>query len=131
MVLFMLLLAGLLLQSGCSSTPPPVFTFDQAAMPEAKPWTSKDFKNDPNNFQFVIIGDRTGGANVLGTFKLAMGQLNLIQPEFVINVGDIIEGYAEKLKTNPYTACLKVISETEKVLNLILRSDDEQKRIAA
>ena len=44
---------------------------------------------------FVIIGDRTGGANVMETFKLAMDQINLLQPEFVINVGDIIEGYSE------------------------------------
>lgn len=42
----------------------------------------------------AIIGDRTGGANVQGAFKLAMDQLNLLQPEFVINVGDIIEGYS-------------------------------------
>lgn len=42
----------------------------------------------------AIIGDGTGGANVQGTFKLAMDQLNLLQPEFVINVGDIIEGYS-------------------------------------
>lgn len=32
-----------------------------------------------------------------------------------------IEGYAETIKMNPYTACLKVMSETEKVLNLILK----------
>ena len=34
-----------------------------------------------------------------------------------------IERYASKLRINPYTACLKVISETEKVLNLILTGD--------
>jgi hypothetical protein len=42
-----------------------------------------------------------------------------------------IERYAEKLKMNPYTACLKVMSETEKVLNLILKGDEDQNRIAA
>jgi hypothetical protein len=31
-----------------------------------------------------------------------------------------IERYAEKLKITPYTACLKVMSETEKVLTIIL-----------
>lgn len=31
-----------------------------------------------------------------------------------------IEKYAEKLKLSPYSACLKVLGETEKVLNLIL-----------
>jgi hypothetical protein len=72
-----------------------VFEFDKAAFPGAKPWTSEKFMNNPDNFQFVIIGDRTGGANTQGTFKIAVGQLNLLQPEFVINVGDIIEGYSD------------------------------------
>ena len=36
-----------------------------------------------------------------------------------------IERYAEKIKMNPYTACLKVMSETEKVLNLILKGSVE------
>lgn len=70
-----------------------VFSYDKEYITDAKPWTEKQFQNDPEEFQFAIIGDRTGGANVRGTFKLAMAQLNLLQPEFVINVGDIIEGY--------------------------------------
>jgi len=72
-----------------------VFSYDSAELTSAKPWTSENFPNNPRNFQFAIIGDRTGGANVQGTFELAMGQLNLLQPEFVINVGDIIEGYTD------------------------------------
>ncbi len=32
-----------------------------------------------------------------------------------------IERYAEKLKLTPYSACLKVLGETEKVLNIILK----------
>jgi antirestriction protein ArdC len=35
-----------------------------------------------------------------------------------------IEKYAEKIKMSPYKACLKVMSETEKVLNLILKGED-------
>jgi antirestriction protein ArdC len=35
-----------------------------------------------------------------------------------------IESYAEKLKISPHAACLKVLSETEKVLNLILKEGD-------
>ena len=93
------LLTGIILQSGCSTTQSissvTAFRYDQAAFPKAKPWTSKDFRNNPDNFQFAIIGDRTGGANVLKTFDMAMDQLNLLQPEFVINVGDLIEGYSE------------------------------------
>jgi hypothetical protein len=47
--------------------------------------TEENFKSNSSNFQFVLIGDRTGGANAPGTFKLAMYQINLLQPEFVIN----------------------------------------------
>jgi hypothetical protein len=71
------------------------FSYDETALAGATPWTSAGFQNDPDEFQFVIIGDRTGGHNVEGTFELAVGQLNLLQPEFVINVGDIIEGYSD------------------------------------
>jgi len=99
-----ILAAGILCSAGCEQTDTVTqeksqeayaFLFDEAAFPGARPWTSENFRNDPADFQFAIIGDRTGGANVLGTFELGMDQLNLLQPEFVINVGDIIEGYAE------------------------------------
>ena len=88
---------ALALLTGSLSTPARSveFSFDEQALPEAKPWTSEKFKSDPTNFQFVIIGDRTGGANAQRTFKLAMDQINLLQPEFVINVGDNIEGYSD------------------------------------
>ena len=71
------------------------FSYDSERLAAAKPWTDKAFRNDAREFQFIIIGDRTGGANPQETFKLAMGQINLLQPEFVINVGDTIEGYSE------------------------------------
>ena len=82
-------------KEGTKTTEKSPFVYDQTAIPDKKPWTSENFKNNPENFQFVVIGDRTGGANAVGTFKLAMGQINLLQPEFVINVGDLIEGYPE------------------------------------
>lgn len=71
------------------------FSYDKKRLPGSKPWTSQEIQNDPAEFQFVVIGDRTGGANQQGTFKLAIDQLNLLQPEFVINVGDLIEGYSD------------------------------------
>jgi len=73
-----------------------VFSYDNNRLTEAKPWTDKKFQNDKAEFQFLIIGDRTGGANQQGTFKLAMNQINLLLPEFVINVGDLIEGYSDE-----------------------------------
>jgi len=91
---------GLALLSGCSAaqtrSDADSFQYDVSALPKEKPWTAKAFQNKPEEFQFVIIGDRTGGASQLGTFKLAMNQINLLQPEFVINVGDLIEGYSDE-----------------------------------
>ena len=100
-----ILLVSIMLFNGCSTIQKgpdaAVFSYDQNTLSGVKHWTSKDFRNNPENFQFAIIGDRTGGANVQGTFDLAMGQLNLLQPEFVINVGDIIEGYTrDKVELN-------------------------------
>jgi len=74
---------------------PSAFSYDQARLAKAKPWTSQEFRGDPGELQFAIIGDRTGGANAQGTFSIATDQLNLLLPGFVINVGDSIEGYSE------------------------------------
>ncbi len=91
-------LAGVLILLGChqqGARTASRFDFDRAALTEAKPWTSESFKNNPGDFQFAVIGDRTGGADHRGIFDRAMEQLNLVQPEFVINVGDLIEGYSK------------------------------------
>ena len=42
-----------------------------------------------------------------------------------------IEGYAERLNITTYTACLKVMSDTEKVLNLILKGGQHSKEETA
>jgi len=89
------------LGSGCStvqekSSQAPVFSYETQRLAGARPWTDKAFLNDPKDFQFVIVGDRTGGASAQKTFQHAMGQINLLQPEFVINVGDLIEGYSDQ-----------------------------------
>ena len=54
-----------------------------------KPWTDEKFLDDPQEFHFAIIGDRTGGERV-GFFGKAMEALNLLRPEFAICVGDLI-----------------------------------------
>jgi serine/threonine-protein phosphatase CPPED1 len=55
------------------------------------PWTHTSLNNAADEFQFAIVSDRTGGhrANV---FSRAVEKLNLLQPEFVLSVGDLIEG---------------------------------------
>ena len=57
-----------------------------------KPYTSLDLNNNPGNFQFAIVTDRTGGHRP-GVFLDGVKKLNLLQPEFVMSVGDLIEGY--------------------------------------
>lgn len=59
-----------------------------------KPWTSLDLNNSQRNFQFAIVTDRTGGRRP-GIFMEGVRRLNLIQPEFVMSVGDLIDGYTE------------------------------------
>ena len=64
------------------------------AVHEMNPWTHLEINDDPDNFQFAIVTDRTGGHRP-GVFPDAVRKLNLLQPEFVMTVGDQIEGYTE------------------------------------
>ncbi|MDC6364428.1 MULTISPECIES: PA14 domain-containing protein [Flavobacteriaceae] len=59
-----------------------------------KPWSDKPFYNDPNNFQFAIVSDRTGGHRQ-GVFGKGIEKINQLYPEFVMSVGDLIEGYSK------------------------------------
>ena len=61
----------------------------------SKPYTHLRFQNNPNNFQFAVVGDRTG-AHRQGVFQEAVPLVNLLQPEFVMSVGDLIEGYVDE-----------------------------------
>jgi predicted MPP superfamily phosphohydrolase len=55
------------------------------------PWSDKDFDVGEDRFMFAIHSDLTGGERP-HVFEIAMAQLNLLRPEFVISVGDLIEG---------------------------------------
>ncbi len=44
-----------------------------------------------NDFHFSIVGDRTGGAHP-GVYSRVWREIDLLGPDFVINVGDTIEG---------------------------------------
>ncbi|MGL6075653.1 MAG: metallophosphoesterase family protein [Fimbriiglobus sp.] len=65
---------------------------------EAKnPWTTLTPNTDPDQFQFAVVSDRTGGHRK-GVFSKAVKQINLVQPEFIMSVGDLIEGSNDKDK---------------------------------
>jgi hypothetical protein len=63
---------------------------------EAKnPWTNLKLNAAADQFQFAVVSDRTGGHREK-VFSKAVYQVNLLQPEFVMSVGDLIEGYTTK-----------------------------------
>jgi len=61
---------------------------------ERNPWTNLEMNNRPGTFRFAVISDRTGGHRP-GIFARSMRMINMLQPEFVMSVGDLIEGYTE------------------------------------
>ena len=67
---------------------------DAASEEEATPWTSLAANDASDNFHFVIVSDRTGGARP-GVFESAIPKVNLLEPAFVVSVGDLIEGYTD------------------------------------
>lgn len=61
------------------------------ALEDRNPVTHLRWNGAKDEFQFAIVSDRTGGhrANI---FAQAVHKLNLLQPAFVLSVGDLIEG---------------------------------------
>ena len=85
MILILLLTVSIIAQ---------VKTFESDVKTIKKPWTHLDFYNDPMNFQFSIVSDNTGGSRK-GVFAKAVKKINLLMPEFVMSVGDLIQGYTK------------------------------------
>jgi hypothetical protein len=77
--------------AGCTDIQPSLKT-DASQAPN--PWTHLNFHNNPDDFQFAIVADRTGGHRP-GVFADAVEKLNLLNPQFVMSVGDFIEDYSE------------------------------------
>lgn len=56
------------------------------------PVTDKPVNNAPGVFRFAIVSDRAGSIRP-GVFENAVAKIKLLQPEFVMSVGDLIDGY--------------------------------------
>lgn len=67
----------------------------QITSEDKNPWTSLRVNADPDQFQFAVVSDRTGGHRPK-VFSQAVQRINLLQPEFVLSVGDLINGYTTK-----------------------------------
>jgi hypothetical protein len=57
----------------------------------AGPWTGLAADDDPRDFTFAVVADRTGGHRA-GVFEQAAAALEQLAPAFVVSVGDLIEG---------------------------------------
>ena len=66
------------------------FTID----PHSKPYTHLEFKNDPDEFQFAVLSDNSGSGRT-GVLAAGLEMVNLLQPEFVVSLGDLVEGYMD------------------------------------
>lgn len=58
------------------------------------PWTHLRLNDAAEKFHFIVVSDRTGGHRAR-IFSQAVEQINLLQPAFVVSVGDLIEGYSK------------------------------------
>ncbi len=88
-------LTTLLLFSFCAScsestTPTDVAVF-RHEISGTVPWVNEDFDANGDKFTFAIHSDLTGGERER-IFEIAVAQLALLRPEFIISVGDLIEG---------------------------------------
>ena len=76
------------------SPPTEKLIFQYEIEQEQTPWSPRDFDTEPNKFTFAMITDLNGGERE-GVFAQAVEQLNLFRPEFVVSVGDLIDGGTE------------------------------------
>jgi hypothetical protein len=59
----------------------------------ARPWT-RPLPLGASPLRVAVIGDNTGVARP-GVFDQAMRQISWLQPDFILSVGDLIEGYTD------------------------------------
>jgi hypothetical protein len=84
------------LLTGCAGTTAssPNRGFAHELTTAQKPWTHDRFEDDPGRFTFAIVSDLNGGERDR-VFEVAVEQLSLLRPRFIMTVGDLIDGASE------------------------------------
>jgi hypothetical protein len=82
---------SLLFLWGCEEGPK---TFSHDLTPPPSPWIGKEFDNGNDKFTFAIFTDLNGGERP-GIFSVGAAQLDLLRPEFILSIGDLIDGGTE------------------------------------
>lgn len=84
----------LVLLTGCEASTSKTTIFKHDLESENLPWSAENFEPEPSEFTFGIISDLNGGERP-GIFEQAVKQLNELDPDFVLSVGDLIDGGTE------------------------------------
>jgi predicted MPP superfamily phosphohydrolase len=62
------------------------------------PWTDNEFDRSEHKFTFAVFADLNGGEREK-VFEVAVAQLSLLHPEFILSLGDLIDGGTENRET--------------------------------
>lgn len=81
----------LLIQAGCQNSIESEVAFKHDINEGAKPWSYQPIGRADSSFTFAIISDLNGGERE-GIFDVAVQQINLLRPEFILSVGDLVDG---------------------------------------
>jgi 3',5'-cyclic AMP phosphodiesterase CpdA len=93
--IYFLSLAGMsivLLLGQCYQKPPSPFV--QNLSVKNTPWTTEPTGKADDQFTFAIISDLNSGERA-GVLEVAVEQINLLRPEFILSIGDLVEGGTE------------------------------------
>jgi hypothetical protein len=86
-----LLLGVALGVGGCAGQAGPDAAFEHDAAGPATAWNHAAFDAAADKFTFAVFSDLTGGERDR-VFEVAIAQINLLRPELILSVGDLIEG---------------------------------------
>ena len=88
---YLLILIPIIFFANCQNNHNSSRAFEHDINSEPYPWTGNEFEAGEEDFTFAIIADLTGGEREK-IFEVAVEQLNRFEPDFVLSVGDLIEG---------------------------------------
>lgn len=81
-----------LLALALSACAAPAFKSDIVSGPT--PWTHTAFDDKPDDFSFAVVADLESGYRS-GVFDVALAELKLLRPTFILTIGDMIDGGTE------------------------------------
>ncbi|QOI97983.1 MAG: metallophosphoesterase [Flammeovirgaceae bacterium] len=84
-------IVALIVLLSCAKSPE---TFKHDTSSGTYPWSYEPAGKQTDDFSFAVIGDLHSGERE-GVFEIAVEQLNLLKPDLVLSVGDLVDGGTE------------------------------------